>query len=164
MSQEPSAKTAAMMMQDLNDRYYHQLRLDDFPPISTITTTVFQPTPQHAFLEPFASTKSSFQPWKDAKCTVSPVGTMFPWAEALYQADCLGMNASDSSGTSSDSSLSLHSEGILRQNELLKCLRTWSKQDVPSNCNLKASRCVLIQNIGSHVNVQDMLENIRVSE
>ncbi|KAG2181153.1 hypothetical protein INT43_008735 [Umbelopsis isabellina] len=161
MSQEPSAKTAAMMMQDLDDRYYHQLRLDDFPPISTIRTTVFQPTPQHSFLEPLPYTKSNFQPWKETKCTVSPTTTMSPWAEALYQADSMGMNASDSSGTSSDSSLSLHSEGIFRQNELLHYLRTWSNLDAPSNCNLKASRCVLIQNIGSHVNVQDIVDTIR---
>ncbi|KAJ2964080.1 hypothetical protein NQZ79_g1035 [Umbelopsis isabellina] len=162
MSQEPSAKTAAMMMQALDDRYYHHLRLDDLPPISTTITTVFHPTPQHSYLEPLSYTKSSFQPWTDTKCTVSPTATMFPWSEALYQADSMGMNASDSSGTSSDSSLSLHSEGIFRQNELLNSLRTWSKPNLPSNRNLKASRCVLIQNIGSHVNVQDLLDTIKL--
>ncbi|KAM3584417.1 hypothetical protein VKS41_003234 [Umbelopsis sp. WA50703] len=162
MSQEPSTKTVAMMIQTLDDRYNYHLCLDDLPPISTTLTTVFQSNPQHSLPEPLSYTTSSFLPWADAKYTASPTATMFPWSDAQYHTDSMGMNASDSSGTSSDSSLSLHSERIFRQNDLLNGLRTWTKPDVTSNGNLKASRCVLVRNIASHVSVQDMLDTIKL--
>ncbi|KAG2185331.1 hypothetical protein INT44_002121 [Umbelopsis vinacea] len=137
---------AAMMMVSMDDRFSHH------------RTSPPYPSDTHLFYD--HSPSSTLLPNKESRYTVP---SSVPWLDVLYRLESGTMNASDSSGTSSDSSTSHLSDGPFAQFSGANGKSTWTSSDLTMSGIKNASRAVHIRNIASHVNEKALLEAIQIN-
>jgi hypothetical protein len=157
MSHHSSAQTAAMMMVSIDDRFSHH-RHRTSPP-HPFTPTQY-PSDTHLFYD--HSPSSTLLPNKESRYTVPSSSKSVPWLDALYRLESGTMNASDSSGTSSDSSTSHLSDRSFGQFSGANGKSAWASSDLTMSGIKNASRAVHIRNIASYVNERTLLEAIQV--
>lgn len=159
MSLDASAQMAAMTMLSLDDRLPHHRPLQE--PLPTAKSKTITPYDAHLFDDHRAhALSSSFQSRLDATYTSPWVSNCLSWADALCRHEMNTMNASDSSGTSSDSNTSLLSDGPFAQ---FSGRSTWASPDIDINAITKATRSVLVRNIGAHVSEKVLFDALNVS-
>lgn len=165
MSQRSSAQMAALMMGSLDDLLAHPHRLQHPAPITTTMVTTPYPCDQHLFGNHIQYSSASLLPCVDAKFTPTSASRCISWTEALARHDASTMNASDSSGTSSDSNISLLSDGPFAQFSSMNGSSTWASADLSIDGTRKASRFVLVRNISSHADEKSLSDalNVRIS-
>ncbi|KAI8579922.1 hypothetical protein K450DRAFT_239740 [Umbelopsis ramanniana AG] len=154
MSHHSSAQMAAMMMVSIDDRFSHHRTSPPHP----FTPTSY-PSDTHLFYD--HSPSSTLLPNKESRYTVPSSSKSVPWLDLLYRLESGTMNASDSSGTSSDSShLSDHP---FAQFSGANGRSAWTSSDLTMSGIKNASRAVHIRNIASHVNEKALLEAIQMN-
>lgn len=158
MSHHSSSQMAAMMMVPIDDRFTHHRHRTSLP--HPLNPTQY-PCDAHLFYD--HSPSSTLMPNKESRYTATSSSSQYvPWLDVLYRLESGTMNASDSSGTSSDSSTSHLSDRPFARYSGVNARSAWASSDLTMSGIKNASRAVHIRNIASHVNEKALLEAIQV--